>query len=108
MGKKSGSGSGIRDEQPESYFLELRNHFLGLNYLNSFMRIRDPVWKKFGSGMEKSRIRDPGSRIRDPGSGIQDPGFRIRDREKHPGSATLLHLCILKIFGGKLKGFAPK
>jgi hypothetical protein len=28
-GKKSGSGSGIRDEQPGSYFLELRNNFLG-------------------------------------------------------------------------------
>ncbi len=35
MGNKSGSGSGIRDEQPRSYFLELRNHFLGC-------RIRDP------------------------------------------------------------------
>jgi hypothetical protein len=31
----------IRDEQPGSYFLELRNHFLGLKYLNSLMRIRD-------------------------------------------------------------------
>jgi hypothetical protein len=28
MGRKSASGSGIRDEQPGSYFLELRNHFL--------------------------------------------------------------------------------
>jgi hypothetical protein len=27
MGRKSASGSGIRDEQPGSYFLELRNHF---------------------------------------------------------------------------------
>jgi hypothetical protein len=27
MGKKSGSG--IRDEQPGSYFLELKRHFLG-------------------------------------------------------------------------------
>ncbi len=26
-GRKSASGSGIRDEQPGSYFLELRNHF---------------------------------------------------------------------------------
>ncbi len=59
-GRKSASGSGIRDEQPGSYFLELRNHFLlflGLTYLNS-MRIRDPGWSQFGSGMEKSRIRD--------------------------------------------------
>ncbi len=29
MDRKSASGSGIRDEQPESYFLELRNHFFG-------------------------------------------------------------------------------
>ncbi len=43
------------------------------------MRIRDPGWKHFGSGMEKSQIRDP-----DPESGS---GIRIRD--KHPGSATL-------------------
>ena len=26
-GRKSASGSGIRDEQPGSYFLELRTHF---------------------------------------------------------------------------------
>ncbi len=58
-----GSGSEIRDEQPGSYFLELRNHFfgfLGLKYVNSLMRIRDPGWRQFESGMEKSRIRDPG------------------------------------------------
>jgi hypothetical protein len=29
ISKKTGSGSGIRTEQPESYFLELRNHFWG-------------------------------------------------------------------------------
>jgi hypothetical protein len=62
------------DEQPGSYFLELRNHFLGLKHLNSLMRIRDP-----GSGMETVRIRDPRWKI--VGSGIRD---------KHPGSATLL------------------
>jgi hypothetical protein len=68
-GRKSASGSGIREEQPGSYFLELRNHFfafLGLKYLNSLMRIRDGDSSDPGSGMEKSRIRD-----------------------KHPGSATL-------------------
>jgi hypothetical protein len=62
-------GSGIRDEQPGSYFLELRNHFfafLGLKYLNSLMRIRDP-----GSGMETVRIRD--GKKSDPGSGINIP-----------------------------------
>jgi hypothetical protein len=31
----------IRDEQPESYFRELRNHYFGLTYLNYLMRIRD-------------------------------------------------------------------
>jgi hypothetical protein len=68
MGKKSGSGSGIQNEQPGSYFLELKNHFLGLKYLNSLMRIRDPRWKKFGSGMEKKS--DPGYRIQ---KNIPDP-----------------------------------
>jgi hypothetical protein len=66
MGRKSGSGSGIRDEQPESYFLELRNHyfaFFGVKILKFFNE--DPA-----SGMETVRIRDPGwkkSQIRDPG-----------------------------------------
>jgi hypothetical protein len=59
MGKKSRSGSGIRYEQPGSYFLGLRNHFFGLIYLNSLMRIRDPEWKKVGSG-----IRGPGKTSR--------------------------------------------
>ncbi len=61
MGRKSASGSGIRDEQPGSYFLELRNHFfvfLGLKYLNTLMRIRDPGWRQFGSGIRDKR---PGS-----------------------------------------------
>jgi hypothetical protein len=62
MGKKSGSGTGIRirDKQPGSYFRELKKQFLGLKYLNSLMWIRDPGWKKSdpGSGMEKSL--DPG------------------------------------------------
>jgi hypothetical protein len=61
MGKKLGSG--FRNEQPGSYFLELRNHFLGIKILKFFDA--DPV---SGFGMEKIRIRDP---------------------EKHPGSATL-------------------
>jgi hypothetical protein len=48
MGRKSASGSGIRDEQPGSYFLELRNHFFGLLRLKFFDA--DP-----GSGMETVR-----------------------------------------------------
>jgi hypothetical protein len=68
------SASGIRDEQPGSYFLELRKHFF------DFFRVKilkfldaDP-----GSGMETVRIWDPGREK--VGSGIRD---------KHPGSATL-------------------
>ncbi len=70
--------SGIRDEQPGSYFLELRNlffAFFGVKILKFFDE--DP-----GSGMETVRIRDPG--WKKVGSGIRD---------KHPGSATLLQ-CI--------------
>ncbi len=58
MDKKSGSG--IRNEQPGSYFLELRNHVLGLK---CFIFDADLV-----SGMKKIRIGDP---------------------DKHPRSATL-------------------
>jgi hypothetical protein len=64
MGRKSASGYGIRDEQPGSYFSELRNHFfgfLGVKILKFFDA--DPVgWRQFGSGIRdgKSRIRDPG------------------------------------------------
>ncbi len=59
MGRKSASGSGIRDEQPGSYFLELRNHFFG--FLGGFLGVK--ILKFFdadpGSGMETIRIRDP-------------------------------------------------
>jgi hypothetical protein len=69
-----GPGSGVQDEQPGSYFLELRNHFFaffGVTILKFFDE--DP-----GSGMETVRIRDPG---------WKKVGSEIRD--KHPGSATL-------------------
>jgi hypothetical protein len=65
MGKKSASGSGIRDEQPGSYFPELRNHFfLGLKYLNSFEA--DPGWRQFGSGIRDGKKSVPGSGINIP------------------------------------------
>jgi hypothetical protein len=50
MGKNSGSGYGTRnrDEQPRSYFQELRNHFFGVKILKFFDA--DPGWKNFGSG----------------------------------------------------------
>jgi hypothetical protein len=62
MGKNSGSGSEIRirDKQPRSYFPIAEKQFFGLKYLNSFMWIRDPGWKKFGSGIKKIRIWDRG------------------------------------------------
>jgi hypothetical protein len=76
-------GSGIRDpgwvesQHPDPgsgiKFLELRNHFFvifGVKILKFFDA--DP-----GSGMETVRIRDPG--WKKVGSGIRD---------KHPGSAT--------------------
>jgi hypothetical protein len=60
MGRKSASGSGIWNEQPGSYFLELRNHFfvfLGVKIRKFFdedpgSRIRDPGLRQFGSGKE--------------------------------------------------------
>jgi hypothetical protein len=82
-GRKSASGSRIRNEQPGSYFLQLRNHFfafLGVKILKFFDE--DP-----GFRMETVRIRDPG--WKKVGSGIRD---------KHPGSATLTSRNIKMIF----------
>jgi hypothetical protein len=62
-------GSGIRDEQPGSYFLELRNHFFaffGVKILKFLMRIRDPGWRQFGSGIRDGKKSDPGSGINIP------------------------------------------
>jgi hypothetical protein len=50
MGKKSGSEPGMNN--PDHISESLKNNFFGLKYLNSLMWIRDPGWKKFGSGME--------------------------------------------------------
>jgi hypothetical protein len=61
MGKKSGSGSGIKNPNHISESIETI-FWVKILYLNSLMRIRDPGRKKFGSGI----------------------------RDKHPGSATLL------------------
>ncbi len=40
--------------------------FLGLKYLNSLMRIRDPGWRQFGSGIREGKKSDPGSGINIP------------------------------------------
>ncbi len=81
MGRKSASGSGIRDEQPGSYFLELRKHFFGffgVKILKFFdedqgsgietVRIRDPGWKKAGSVTYIKYIfhRNPAYLVRSP------------------------------------------
>ncbi len=61
MGRKSASGSEIRDEQPGSYFLELRNHVFVVKIYKILKFIdADP-----GSGMETVRIRD--GKKSDPG-----------------------------------------
>jgi hypothetical protein len=51
MGKKSGSGSGMNNPDHISESLETISLGLKIPYLNSLMRIRDPGWKKFGSGI---------------------------------------------------------
>ena len=70
MGRKSASGSGIRDEQPGSYFPELRNHFL---FFLCFFMVKilkffdaDPGWRQFGSGIRGGKKSDPGSGINIP------------------------------------------
>jgi hypothetical protein len=55
MGKNSGSGSGMN--KPGVIFQRAKTVF-GDKIHNFFDA--DPGWEKFGSGMEKSRIRDPG------------------------------------------------
>ena len=53
------------------------------------IRIQDSGWEKFGSGMEKIRIRD--GKNSNPGWKKFESGMKkIRIRDKHPGSATLL------------------
>jgi hypothetical protein len=57
----------IRDEQPGSYFLELRNHifaFFGVKILKFFDE--DPGWRQFGSGIRDGKKSDPGSGINIP------------------------------------------
>ncbi len=53
MGEKSGPGSGMNNPDHISESLET---IFGGKILNSLIRIWDPVWKKFGSGIN---ILDP-------------------------------------------------
>jgi hypothetical protein len=60
-------GSGIPDEQPGSYFLELKTiffAFLGVKILKFFDE--DPGWRHFGSGIREGKKSDPGSGINIP------------------------------------------
>jgi hypothetical protein len=59
--RKSASGSGIRNEQSGSYFLELRNHFVaffGFKIIKFFDG--DPGWTQFGSGIYDGKKSDQG------------------------------------------------
>jgi hypothetical protein len=65
-GRKSASRSGIRDEQPGSYFLELINHFFAflrvkiLKFFDEDPRsIRDLGCRQFGSGIRDGKKSDP-------------------------------------------------
>jgi hypothetical protein len=60
----------IRDEQPGSYFLELRNHFFALFGVKIVLKFFD---EDPGSGMETVRIRDPGWKKVGSGINIPDP-----------------------------------
>jgi hypothetical protein len=95
-----GSWIRIRNEQPGSYFLELRNHFFGVKILKFFdadpgsgmktFRIRDSGWKKEKNLANFKKIIELFTQkivtklskiwVRDPGSGIRDLFFR--DPEK--------------------------
>ncbi len=82
---------------PGSYFRDLLNNFWVLKHV--ILLCGSGIWdgknsdqgsemEKFGSGMEKIRIRDEKILIQDgknsdPGSGME----KIRIRDKHPGYA---------------------
>jgi hypothetical protein len=89
MGKKSGSGSGIRNPDHISKSLETIFWVKILKFFDA-----DLGWKKNtepGSGMEKSRIRDQG--WKKVGSGIRDgkksdPGSGKSSRIRNTGGNT--------------------
>jgi hypothetical protein len=86
MGKKSGSGSWIRiqNEQPGSYFRELRNHFLGLKYFIFDGENSDLGWKK-------SWIRD------------KNPGYATLVKSEREKNAVLSGTISWRSLGGLLK-----
>jgi hypothetical protein len=64
MGKKSGSRSGIRDEQLGSYFLKLRKTIFLVKML--IFCDADPGWKQSGSGIREWKKVGSGINIPDP------------------------------------------
>jgi hypothetical protein len=78
MGKKSRSGSRVRNEHPGSYFRELKKYFWGLKILKSLCADPDP-----GSGIFLTL--DPVSGMQKFGSGINipDPKHCLLHREKN-------------------------
>jgi hypothetical protein len=83
MGKKSGTGIRIQDEQPRSYFW-----IFGLKYLKYFMRIRDG----------KIRIRDPGWKNSDPGSATLIYIFKLFAKFQHSLILRIINLKKASIF----------
>ncbi len=67
MGESQHPGSGINN--PDHFFLSLETIFLlflGLKHWNSLMRIRDPGWRQFGSGIRDGKKSDSGYGINIP------------------------------------------
>jgi hypothetical protein len=94
MGRKSASGSGIRDEQPGSYFLELRNHFFGFFWVKILGFFdADP-----GSGMETVRIRDPGSGMEKRRIGIGSATLVSKIKKSKRSHKTVQIMVFLKLF----------
>jgi hypothetical protein len=65
---------------PKGTGSRMRNNFF-FKYFISLMRIRDPGWKLFGSGIQDGNNSNPG---------WKKVGSGIRIRHKHPESASLL------------------
>ncbi len=101
---KSRSGSRIWNEQPGSYFLELRSHFLGLKYLNSFMRsgIRNQDGKNLdlGTRIKERKKLDLGSwktsRISNTGFGNPLSSCHTRTTTYAGGTDSLESFALLR------------
>ncbi len=96
MGKKSRSGSRMKNLDHISQSLET---IFGLKYLNSLMRIRDPGWKQFGYGMEKSLIPVPesgsGINIPDPQHCLQTQNVSEKNQKYLPNTLMCHHFQLI-------------